>query len=421
MLIVDWPLGDIKPYPGNPRKRSKAAVEKVAASIREFGVRQPIVVDEAGVILVGHTRRDAAELLKMPTFPVHQALGLSEAQKKAYRIADNRTNEETEWNPDLLALEMKDLQAMACDLSSTAFDPRELTGLISAGQQEGEDDVPEPGIPVSRAGDLWIMGEHRLLCGDATKADDLARVMHASLAQCCYTDPPYGVGYDGGTTVREKLAGDENTDLYGPCCQMAYRFTDSLATIYLWHAGVKGIAAAAAAAAAGYEIRCELVWNKNLAQFGSLSAQYKQKHEPCYYCFKRGKTARWFGPTNETTVWDCERSSSNEFHPTQKPVALARRAILNSTAQRDKVLDLFLGSGATLIACETEGRACYGLEIEPRYCDIIVKRWEQFTGKQAKHEESGATFEHVREGRILGWQDAIKEEILEMEHAGPPA
>lgn len=410
MTVEDWPLERIIPYENNPRKRSKKAVEKVAASIREFGVRQPIVVDEAGIILVGHTRRDAAALLEMPTFPVHQAVGLSDAQKRAYRIADNRTNEETEWDDDLLSYELKGLEGF--DLSLTGFDLRQVTAYIRGGPQPGEDDVPDPGIPVSRAGDLWIMGEHRLLCGDATKADDLARVMHARLAQCCYTDPPYGVGYDGGTTVREKLAGDENTDLYGPCCQMAYRFTDSLATIYLWHAGVKGIAAAAAAAAAGYEIRCELVWNKNLAQFGSLSAQYKQKHEPCYYCFKRGKTARWFGPTNETTVWDCDRSSSNEFHPTQKPVALARRAILNSTAQGDKVLDLFLGSGATLIACETEGRACYGLEIEPRYCDVIVERWQKFTGREATHAETGATFAHVREGRILGWQDALKEEAL---------
>ncbi len=197
-------------------------------------------------------------------------------------------------------------------------------------------------------------------------------------ASLVFTDPPYGVDYDGGTTVREKLKNDDSTAMYGPCCEMAFQFSDSAAPLYLWHAGVKGIAAAAAAAAAaakaGYSIRCELVWNKNQAQFGALSAQYKQKHEPCYYCIKKGKTPRWYGPTNEVTVWDVERSSVNEFHPTQKPVELAERAMRNSSSKGDMVLDLFLGSGCTMVAAENLKRTCYGVEMDAGYAAVILQR-----------------------------------------------
>lgn len=388
MLVEDWPLERILPYAGNPRKRSKKSIDKIAASIREFGPRQPIVVDEAGVILVGHGRRDAAAQLAMAMFPVHQALGLSQAQKTAYRIADNRTNEETEWDDEKLRLEFGSLGEL--DLTLTGFDLRQVTTYVRGGPQAGEDDVPVDVEPRTKPGDLFLLGEHRLLCGDATNAADVALVMDGEFAHVVYTDPPYGVGYDGGTTVRDKLRGDENTDLYAPACKLAAKFSDAAAGLYLWHAGVKGIAAAAAAAAAGYEIRCELIWNKNLAQFGSLSSQYKQKHEPAYYCFKRKQSVRWFGPTNETTVWDCDRASKNEWHPTQKPVQLARRALVNSSERLSVCLDLFLGSGATLIACETEGRRCYGLEIEPKYCDVIVARWEKFTGKTAQLEKAVA-------------------------------
>ncbi len=383
MVVEDWPLAKILPYQHNPRKRSKKAVAKVAASIREFGWRQPIVVDEDGIILVGHTRRDAAAELKLKTAPVHVARGLSEEQKRAYRIADNRTNEETEWDEDLLRFELAGLRDLSFDLALTGFELNAVNGYLRSGPVDGEDDVPEPGEPVTKTGDLWTLGDHRLLCGDATSEADVQRVMGGERAGLVFTDPPYGVDYDGGTTVREKLRGDSDTSLYAPTCLAAARHSDDKAALYLWHAGVKGIAAAAAAAAAGYDIRCELVWNKNLAQFGSLSAQYKQKHEPAYYCHKHGHSPRWFGPTNEITVWDCERASVNEFHPTQKPVALARRAMTNSSEPGGLVLDLFLGSGSTLIAAESESRRCYGLEIEPRYCDVIVARWEKFTGKTA--------------------------------------
>ncbi len=322
MQVEDWPLSRIIRYERNPRKRSKKSVAKIAASIKEFGPRQPIVVDDAGVILVGHGRLDGAELLAMETFPVHQALGLSEQQKTAYRIADNRTSEESEFDEELLKLELGSLEGF--DLSMTGFDLRQVNSYLRGGPVDGEDDIPEAGPAVTQRGDLWIMGEHRLLCGDATSAADVALAMNGERAHLVYTDPPYGVDYDGGTTVRDKLQGDTSTELYAPACLAAFRHSDGSAPLYLWHAGVKGIAAAAAAAAAaaGYTIRCEIVWNKNLAQFGSLLSQYKQKHEPCYYCFK--KAPRWFGPTNEVTVWDCERAWE-KF--TGKTAVLERREV----------------------------------------------------------------------------------------------
>ncbi len=388
------PIESIVPYVRNPRK-NEAAVAKVASSLREYGWRQPIVVDEALTVIAGHTRLMAARSLGMATVPVHVAKGLTKAQAKAYRIGDNRTAQESEWDNDLLALEFADLAGEGFDLSLTGFDADELAALMApaSGVLDGadlDDAPPLPVNPITTPGDLIILGRHRLLCGDSTRSADVARLMERKLAGLVFTDPPYGVDYDGGMVVREKLAGDTTTALYGPACSMAAEYSEKDAALYLWHAGVKGIpaapaaAAAAAAAAAGYEIRCELVWNKNLAQFGALSAQYKQKHEPCYYCFKKGHAPRWFGPTNEVTVWDCDRASANKYHPTQKPVALAQRAFENSSRVNDIVLDLFGGSGSTLMAAEATGRAARLLEIDPRYCDVIVSRWETATGQKAE-------------------------------------
>jgi len=293
----------------------------------------------------------------------------------------------------------------------------EVKGFSETEGLTDPDDAPEPpAVATTVSGDLWLLGEHRVLCGDSTSIDAVQQLCDARKTDLVFTDPPYGVGYDGGTKPRETLKGDENTALYSPCCQMAAKYSKPEAALYLWHAGIKGIAAAAAAAAAGYEIRCELVWNKNLAQFGALSSQYKQKHEPCYYCFKRGRIANWYGPTNEVTVWDCDRAVVNEFHPTQKPVALAERAIGNSSKMGDVALDLFLGSGSTLIACEKTGRICYGMEIAPEYIDVIVNRWQNFTGKQATLDGDGRKFDEIKAERFgvrLGWQDQIKEEAIE--------
>lgn len=217
---------------------------------------------------------------------------------------------------------------------------------------------------------------HRLLCGDATSESDIALLMNGQKADIAICDPPYGVNYDGGTKITAKLKGDHDCSLYEPSSKMVFLFSKDGAAYYLFHAGVKGFkaAAAAAAAAAGYEIRCELIWNKNHAQFGALSAQYKQKHEPFYYCHKKGKAPYWQGAKNEVTVWDFDRSNKNEFHPTQKPVALINRIVGNSSKEGDICIDFFGGSGSTLVACHQTNRNSYNCEIEPKYCQIILDR-----------------------------------------------
>ncbi len=368
----------------------------VVDALHQVGAARSIVIDEDNVILAGNGVTEAAAEAGITRVRVIEAdgqeviavrrTGLTAAQKRALAMFDNRAGELAEWNVDQLKADLEaglDLKPWFSDeelakLKGMAVEPH--------GGLTDPDDVPEVRATDIVAGDLFDLGPHRLLCGDSTDPASLERLMGGDLAHCVYTDPPYGVGYDGGTKVRAKLAGDETTSLYAPACFMAAKFSDDAAALYLWHAGVKGIAAAAAAAAAaaGYEIRCELVWNKNQAQFGALSAQYKQKHEPAYYCFKKGKVARWFGPTNEITVWDCDRAKANTFHPTQKPTELAVRALNNSTASGNMVLDLFLGSGATLIGAGQIGRACRGIELAPEYCQVIIDRWEAFTGQRAQ-------------------------------------
>ena len=395
MDVSEWPLELIKPYAGNPRKRSKLAVEKVAASIREFGFRQPIVVDEAGVILVGHGRRDAAELLGLATAPVHQALGLSDSQKIAYRIADNRTNEESQWDEDLLTFELKGLDGF--DLSLTGFDEREWNKFLRAGPQPGEDDVPEPGEAVTRRGDLWELGAHRVLCGDATSAEDVARLMQGERAGLMNVDPPYGVKYDNvelhdGVPFAPMLNDDRQDLELQAFLEQAFRVAlaalEKNAAWYMWHAMLTQAffaAAAAAAAAAQVCLHRQIIWVKPQLVFGH--GQYHWRHELCFMGWVKGNQPPDYSDRTETTVWEVpsvERLDRQDWdHPTPKPVELFRRPILKHLRRGELCFDAFSGTGPQFIAAETEARLCYGLEIEPRYCDVIVQRWEKFTGRKA--------------------------------------
>jgi len=371
----------LKPHPSNPRKGDVGAI---VTSIEANGFYGAVVAQRStGYILAGNHRWMAAKESGLGSVPVLW-LDVDDDRAKRILLADNRTNDLASYNDAALA---EILAGLSPDFAGTGYAEADLAKLIAGMAGEAEEG-PEAKIDQAaelaakwgtERGQVWLIGRHRLMCGDSTSAEDVGRLMAGAKAGMVFTDPPYGVNYDGGTTVREKLAGDDSTDLYAPCCQMAAQFSEKDAGLYLWHAGVKGIAAvaAAAAAAAGYEIRCEIVWNKNQAQFGALSAQYKQKHEPAYYCFKKGTPPRWFGPTNEVTVWDVDRSSVNEYHPTQKPVELAARAMRNSSRAGDVVLDLFLGSGATMVAAEQLNRTCYGMEIDPGYCGVILERMSE--------------------------------------------
>jgi DNA modification methylase len=233
-------------------------------------------------------------------------------------------------------------------------------------------------------GQVWQLGEHRLMCGDSTSAQDVARLMEGQKAALVYTDPPYGVGYSGGTVERDKLNGDKSPDLYLPALRLAVEHTIPEAAVYVWHSDSKSAAVSAAVSAAGLERRCTIIWNKNQAQFGALGAQYKTKHEPCYYLFKRNQTPNWYGPTNEVSVWDVAREASNDFHPTQKPSELGVRAMKNSSQAGEIVFDLFAGSGSTIIAAEQLNRRCFAMEIEPKYVAVCLQRFIDATGKEVK-------------------------------------
>jgi DNA modification methylase len=405
----------LKPYPHNPRLISQAAIDKVLASVREFGWRQPIVVDEDGVILVGHTRRLAALKGGYKAVPVHDAIGLSDAQKKAYRLADNRTGEESEWDMPVLATEIAGLRALDFDLKPLGFDTPELRALEAKEPGKDAEAVPEPPkAPVTRLGDLWQLGDHYVRCGDSTKAEDVAELLDGAKPGLMVTDPPYGVNYDPDWRNRSSIGWSpsrstglvENDDRAD--WQEAYAlFPGDVA--YVWHpAGAKQVEFYNSLVAVGFEIRMQIVWAK--PHFPVGRGNYHVQHEPCWYAVRRGQKANWGGGRKQTTLWQIDNFSARggskaegvdekTGHGTQKPIECMKRPIENNSAPGDAVYDPFLGSGTTLIAAEMTGRRCYGMEISPAYCDVIVKRWQEFTGKTATLAESGQTFEQVAKQR----------------------
>ena len=376
------------PWTKNPRINDQA-VEHVKQSIKRFGFASPIIArTEDNRVIAGHTRLKAAQVLGLSRVPV-RFLNLDEQESSLLALADNKLGELADWDEVALAEILKDLQEEQADLDGLGWDDSEIDDLINSIEEPTEgltdpDEIPEPPEePITKTGDLWQLGNHRLLCGDSTKAEDVDRLMGGKKAEMVYTDPPYGVNYEGGTKKQTLIANDENNEIYAEIVPVLIKNTSSSAAFYVWYSA--GFAdAAQSIERGGLKIRSQIVWNKNLAQFGALSAQYKQKHEPMFYCHKPNKSPKWYGPTNEITVWDCDRAPKNEFHPTQKPTALCVRAMNNSSKTKDSVLDLFGGSGSTLIACEQTNRKCFMMELSPSYCDVIIKRWESFTGKKAE-------------------------------------
>jgi DNA modification methylase len=397
-------------YARNPRKNDHA-VDKVAAAIREFGFRVPIVAKSDGTIVDGHLRFKAARKLGLDAVPVLLADDMSEAQIKAFRISVNKVAELAEWDDELLMLELSELQESEFDLGLIGFDDNELDTLLKALNDEpgellgDEDEVPEaPTQPVTVLGDTWLLGKHRVRCGDSTSITDIDALMMGRKADMCFTDPPYGVDYEGGhfhsgdvsiKRKREKLANDDSEEIYEQVIPVIAANVDG--PCYTWFSGNKPISLFKAVSFVG-EIHNMLIWHKTNAKYAAINAQYKQRHEPCLYWKPKGSTLRWSGPTTECTVWEMKRDAKNDYHPTQKPVELAERAIGNHNAKL--VLDPFLGSGSTLIAAEKAGRECYGMELNPVYCDVIVKRWQSLTGKQATLESTGQTFAQVESERL---------------------
>jgi site-specific DNA-methyltransferase (adenine-specific) len=364
-------ITQIKSNPNNPRLIKDHKFKQLVKSIQDFPQMlelRPIVIDENNMVLGGNMRLKACLEAGLTDVPVIHANNLSEEKKKEFIVKDNVGYGEWDW--DDLANNWDALELTEWGLDIPNFDAEVLEA------QEDNFAAPEGGIETDIVlGDLFEIGEHRLLCGDSTNSDQVAKLMNGEKAHMVFTDPPYGVDYQGGAlTKRTKLDNDQkNTNIYEQVIPNLYLFTIDKVAMYIWHA-------------AGYadmasdlwdndiEIRSQIIWNKNMAQFGALSAQYKQKHEPCFYCFKKGQSPYWYGPTNEVTVWDVKRESKNEYHPTQKPIELPERAINNNSKQNEIVLDLFGGSGSTMVAAQQLNRKARLMELDPKYCQVIVDR-----------------------------------------------
>ncbi len=393
MLVELKSLDSIQPYPDNPR-RNAPAVDAVARSIREFGFRQPLVIDADGVIVVGHTRYLAARELGLDEVPVHVAWDLSPEQARAYRLADNRTASIATWDDEGLVRELLALQASDVDLHLTGFSDAELDRLIAqaGGTTEADpDQTPEaPVEPITQPGDLWLLGNHRLLCGDATRPEDVARLLGDEPIDLLLTDPPYGIDYVGKTEERLTIQND-GPDEAGYRRLVADALTAALphlrpgGAFYLWHADSMGLPTRLALGDSGLSLRQCLVWAKSAFTLGRQD--YQWQHEPCLYGWKDGAAHTWLGDRSQTTLLHFDKPARNGEHPTMKPVELFAYLIGNSCPRGGRVLDPFAGSGTTLIAAEQTGREARLIELDPRYADVIVARYEQFTG--AKGERIG--------------------------------
>jgi DNA modification methylase len=374
-------ISKLIPDQANARKHNEKNMDAIVASLSRFGQRSPIVVQRQGMIVrAGNGRLEAAKRLSWSHIAA-VIVDESSVDATAFAIADNRTAELAEWDDSVLAGLLDSLDPE--DLKVTGFSEKDLELILNDQMPEPvQDEVPEPPAdPITKPGDLWLLGDHRLLCGDSTKAEDVARLMDGENPRLMVTDPPYGVAYEGGqvnTKKREKLQSDDMPDVFAPALACAKTIMPQGAW-YIWHAGKYAEPVYAAIRQCGYETRSLIVWHKLKAHYGAPSAHYCQKHEPCLYAVNG--SAGFIGPSNEVTVWEIEQPSRNEFHPTQKPIECMARAIRNHDAT--VIYDPFLGSGTTLVAAEQLGRKCYGIEISPQYCDVIVKRWEILTGKKA--------------------------------------
>jgi len=391
MEIKEVEVTALIPYAKNSRTHDDAQVAQIAASIKEFGWTNPILVDGDKGIIAGHGRLMAARKLKMDKVPVIELNGMTDAQKKAYVIADNRLALNAGWDNAMLTIELQDLEDEGFDLSLTGFDDSELDALLNPIEEtEGltdEDAVPDvPDEPKTKLGDIYILGNHRLMCGDSTSIDAVEKLMNGQLADQLVTDPPYNIAYEGGSKKREQIKNDEMADEeFRQFLKDVYIAANAVmkagAVFYIWHADTEGYNFRGAARDMGWKVRQTLIWNKDNSAFGR--SDYHWKHEPCLYGWKEGAAHLWAADRKQTTVIECKRPSKSDLHPTMKPVELMEYQILNNTKGSDIVLDLFGGSGSTMIAAEKIGRKSCLMELDPKYCDVIVKRWEDFTGKKA--------------------------------------
>jgi DNA modification methylase len=398
--IEHWPLDRLVPYDRNARTHSPEQVAQIAASIKEFGFTNPILVASDSGIIAGHGRLQAARELAMATVPVVVLDHLTQAQRRAYVLADNKLALNAGWDDAVLVGELQALQADEFDLSLLGWSDDELAELLP-GVEELEpagdpDEVPEPPEePVSKPGDIWICGRHRVMCGDSTDTLAMERLTEDKPADLWLTDPPYNVSYEGKTKDALKIQNDSMHDkafrqFLVDSYVAANCFLRPGASFYIWHADSEGFNFRGAASDIGWKIRQCLVWVKSVLVMGRQD--YQWKHEPCLYGWTEGAAHTWTSDRKQTTVLEFEKPRRNGEHPTMKPVELFEYLLSNSTKPGQVVLDSFGGSGTTLIAAERLNRKARLMELDPRYCDVIVKRWQAFTGKTATLESTGEPF-----------------------------
>jgi len=395
------PVDNLIPYARNARTHSDEQVAQIAASIAEFGFTNPILTDGERGVIAGHGRLAAARKLGLKEVPVIELAYLTDTQKKAYILADNRLAMNAGWDDELLKLELTELKDADFDLELMGFTSDELDRLINGDAGGGltdDDAVPEtPKEPVSRPGDLWILGNHRLLCGDSTMLSDVEKLMGNELADMAFTDPPYNVDY--GNNAKDKMRGKDRRILNDALGDGFYQFLyDACVNLLMVTKGGCYVAMSSselhtlqkAWLDAGGKWSTFIIWSKNTFTLGR--ADYQRQYEPILYGWKQGADHFWCGDRDQSDIWNYNKPRVNDLHPTMKPVELVERAIKNSSKSRDIVLDLFGGSGTTLIACEKTGRQARLMELDPKFVDVIVKRWEEYTGLQAVRQEDGVKF-----------------------------
>lgn len=376
--IVMMRLTDIKPYARNPRKNDQA-VDAVANSIREFGFKVPIVVDARHEIVAGDTRYKAAKTLGMTEVPCIVADDLTPQQVKAFRLADNKVGEIAGWDFDLLAIELEEITDF--DMEMFGFEMLDEPNVV----QEDDYDPTPPEEPVTRLGDIWVLGRHRLLCGDSTDPNCLATLAEGQMVDMMLTDPPYNVNYEGtaGKILNDNMEDGKFREFLRDAFAAAESVMKPGAVFYIWHADSEGYNFRGACHDIGWQVRQCLIWEKNSLVMGRQDYHYI--HEPCLYGWKEGSAHLWASDRKQTTILKFDRPTRSGEHPTMKPVLLFDYQIQNNTKKLDIVLDPFLGSGTTIAACEQNGRTCYGMELDPRYCDVIARRYITLAGTEGVH------------------------------------
>ena len=412
-----WSIDRIKPYENNPRTLPEKAVAKVAGSLKQFGFQKPIVVDEHGIIIAGHVVYKAAQEAGITRVPVFIS-SLDEAKARAYRLADNRTAQETDWLDELLRDELTALDELGFDLDSLGFDDKELRNLMAdEADLERAEETPEPPVnPVTVLGDVWVLGNHRIICGSSTEADVVAKLLGPVKPHLMVTDPPYGVNYDpkwrnvvkraDGSRVGAKATGVVENDDKADWTEAWVLFPGDVA--YVWHGGLHSHTVADSLSRADFQLRAQIIWRKGQLVIGR--GDYHCQHEPCWYPVKKGRTGHYDGGRKQPTVWDIDAKSGfaqvkdgadahHGFHSTQKLIECMKRPIENNSSVGQAVYEPFSGSGTTIMAAELTGRHCYAIELNPAYVDVAVKRWQDYTGQKATHAETGQTFDEVCSAR----------------------